>query len=309
MSSFIEDLKNGDFEGLQKHPKSDLHNHAPYSCTVEYLIANGIDIPDTTSIVDFPSFLNYIRTYIDPLKYDKDKFKILLNGNFINCINSGVKTVSVGIDYKKCIRAFNSDINDFVNFLKQFNYDNLKINWILEISRDSYKEEHRELIKELLSTNYFAGIDLVSTENSVPNSMFKEFYEIANKMDLVTKVHAGEQLGSDYMKECIIDFNPKQIQHGITIVDDKEVIKMAIEKGIVFNICPTSNVVLGYVECIKNHPIKQMVENNLNVTIATDDLLLFNSNINEEYYKLYSNGVLTAEQLDKIRLYGLSAGV
>lgn len=44
-----------------------------------------------------------------------------------------------------------------------------------------------------------------------------------------------------------------------------------------------------------------MVESGLKVTIATDDYLLFNSNINEEYNKLYKEGTLTAEQLDEIR--------
>lgn len=49
-----------------------------------------------------------------------------------------------------------------------------------------------------------------------------------------------------------------------------------------------------------------MVEFGLNVTIATDDLLFFDSDINEEYLKLYREGTLTSEQLDKIRKFGLS---
>ena len=49
-----------------------------------------------------------------------------------------------------------------------------------------------------------------------------------------------------------------------------------------------------------------MVEYGLKVTIATDDLLFFGSDINEEYLKLYKEGTLTVEQLDKIRLFGLS---
>ena len=51
-------------------------------------------------------------------------------------------------------------------------------------------------------------------------------YDIANKNGLTTKVHTGEQLGADYIKQCIIDFNPKQIQHGISIIQDKKVMKL-----------------------------------------------------------------------------------
>ena len=123
---------------------------------------------------------------------------------------------------------------------------------------------------------------------------------------MITKVHAGEQLGADYIKQCINDFNPKQIQHGITIVEDKSVMQLAKERNIVFNVCPTSNLVLNYVSDISSHPIKQMVEFGLNVTIGTDDILFFNSDINDEYLKLYQLKVLSAEQLDKIREFSLT---
>ncbi len=49
-----------------------------------------------------------------------------------------------------------------------------------------------------------------------------------------------------------------------------------------------------------------MVEYGLKVTIGTDDILLFESDINEEYLKLYNAGTLTLDELDSIRLFGLS---
>ena len=193
-----------------------------------------------------------------------------------------------------------------MDFLKSFKYDNLKILWDLGISRDSYKEEYKDIIIKLIKTRFFKGIDLTSTENYFPNSLFKDFYDLANSLNMVTKVHAGEQLGSDYILECIKDFNPKQIQHGIHIIEDENVMTTAKEKNIIFNVCPTSNVILGYAKSIKEHPIKKMVEFGLKVTIGTDDLLFFDSDINEEYIKLYNEGTLTLEQLNGIRLFGLS---
>lgn len=204
------------------------------------------------------------------------------------------------------MRTFNSNIDLFIDFLKSFKYDNLIILWELSISRDSYKDEHKTLIFELINTRYFRGLDLAATENSIPNFKFVDFYELANELKMITRVHAGEQLGAKYIKECIIDFNPKQIQHGIHIIEDDGVMQLAKDKGIVFNVCPTSNVVLGYATSIKNHPIKKMVQFGLNVTIATDDLLFFDSDINDEYLKLYQEGTLTSEQLNKIRNFGLS---
>ena len=300
---FIEGLKENNKEKIVQVEKVDLHNHASYSCNRQYLIKNGINIGDE-KIQDISSLIEYSRKYITPIKAAKEGLSLLLTGTFENCINTGVKFVATNIDFKDCIRTFDSNISSFIEFLNEFRYDSLDIKWILEISRDSYKSEYKELVLRMIESGFFAGIDLVSTENVIPNKEFICFYELANKMGLITKVHAGEQLGSDYIKQCIEDFEPKEIQHGISIVEDINVMQLAKEKNIVFNVCPTSNIVLGYVKNIETHPIKKMCEYGLKITIATDDILYFNSDINDEYLKLYNNSVLTAEKLNEIRKFG-----
>lgn len=298
-------LKNNDTELLAKIPKVDIHNHVVSSCKKSYLIDCGINL-SKDKINNIETLINFSRSYLDPIKKDYNGLKLLLEGTFENCLQTGVVLVFASIDYKECMRTFNSNVNTFIKFLKSFKYNNLTILWDLSISRDSYKEENKSLILKLLNTRFFSGIDLAATENSIPNLNFVDFYKLANKLKMITRVHAGEQLGAEYIKECINDFNPKQIQHGIHIVEDESVMQLAKEKGIVFNVCPTSNIVLGYATSIKDHPIKKMVEFGLNVTIATDDLLFFDSDINEEYLKLYKEGTLTSKQLNRIRNFSLS---
>ena len=71
------------------------------------------------------------------------------------------------------------------------------------------------------------------------------------------------------------------------------------------NIVPSSNVLLGRVSEIKNHPIKELYRAGVDVTINSDDILMFDSDVSKEYLRLYKNKVLTAEELDDIRLNGL----
>ena len=305
MCDFKELLRRNNISELKKIGKVDIHNHAVYSCTKSYLKKMKISI-ENDKIYNIQTLIDFSRKYISPIQLKEDGLRILLEGNFENCINNGVKVVCTEIDYKNCIRTFNSNIEEFISFLKSFKYDNLDIYWNLGISRDSYKEEYKNIIIELLKTGFFSGIDLTSTENIIPNSRFIDFYKIAESIGMYKIVHAGEQLGADYVKQCIVDFNPDQIQHGISIIEDIEVMKLAKERSIIFNVCPTSNVVLGYVKDIKSHPIKKMFEYGLNVTIGTDDLLFFDSNINDEYLKLYNEKVLTEDQLDDIRRFGLN---
>ena len=97
-----------------------------------------------------------------------------------------------------------------------------------------------------------------------------------------------------------------EIHHGINACTSKDTMRFLADNHIQLNVCPSSNVMMGLVKDYKNHPIKILVENGVTVTINTDDLLIFDSTIENEYLLLYRAGTLSAEQLDEIRRIGLS---
>jgi adenosine deaminase len=71
------------------------------------------------------------------------------------------------------------------------------------------------------------------------------------------------------------------------------------------NITPTSNVKLGRVQELKTHPIGELYRSGVDVTLNSDDILIFDSDISKEYLRLYDAETLTADELDDIRLNGL----
>ena len=54
-----------------------------------------------------------------------------------------------------------------------------------------------------------------------------------------------------------------------------------------------------------HHPIRRLYRGGLDVTINSDDVLIFDSDVSKEYLKLFEAGCLNAEELDQIRLNGL----
>ena len=85
------------------------------------------------------------------------------------------------------------------------------------------------------------------------------------------------------------------MQHGIAAVQDENVIEYLIENNIRLNITPSSNVLLGRVSDMAHHPIAQLYHRGVDVTIGSDDVLIFNSDISKEYLRLYQSGCLTKE--------------
>ena len=72
------------------------------------------------------------------------------------------------------------------------------------------------------------------------------------------------------------------------------------------NICPTSNVMLGRVDSLANHPIRTLYDAGVIVTVNTDDVLVFGTSVSEEYVRLHEAGVFSTAELNQIRLNGLT---
>lgn len=103
------------------------------------------------------------------------------------------------------------------------------------------------------------------------------------------------------MEELELD----EVQHGIAAIQDESVVRFLADHHIRLNITPTSNVLLGRVSSMSSHPIGQLYRSGVDVTINSDDVLIFDSDVSKEYLRLYEAGCLSAEELDNIRRGGL----
>ena len=101
------------------------------------------------------------------------------------------------------------------------------------------------------------------------------------------------------------DFPEDEVQHGIAAADDESVIRFLADHKIRLNITPTSNILLGRVADMSMHPIGKLYRSGVDVTINSDDVLIFDSDVSKEYLRLYESQCLTAEELDNIRKNGL----
>ena len=56
---------------------------------------------------------------------------------------------------------------------------------------------------------------------------------------------------------------------------------------------------------MSEHPIGKFYRSGVDVTINSDDVLIFDSDVSKEYLRLYEAECLTAKELDDIRIKGL----
>ena len=153
-----------------------------------------------------------------------------------------------------------------------------------------------------IETGVFRSIDMYAFEHDCEPEAVRWIYEKAGAAGMKLKAHVGEFGGADEVKRTVEVLQLDEVQHGIAAAESTAVMNWLADNRIRLNVCPTSNVMLGAVADLKSHPIRALYDHGVQVTINTDDLMIFGQSVSDEYLNLYRAGVFTADELDAIRL-------
>jgi adenosine deaminase len=162
-------------------------------------------------------------------------------------------------------------------------------------------------LDEIFSHNFFKSVDICGDEFAQPIKKFKKIFNLAKSYGLALKAHVGEFGTAEDIKEAVEELELDEVHHGIRACESKQIVRWLADNKIQLNICPTSNIMLGLVKDYSEHPIRFFYDEGVLVTINTDDLLIFNQTISQEYLNLYKAQLFTVQELNDIREIGLSA--
>jgi len=127
------------------------------------------------------------------------------------------------------------------------------------------------------------GLDLAGRESGYPPDLFLEAFRIARDAGLGITVHAGEDAGPESIREAIEELGATRIGHGVRIVHDPELVLLACDRGVTLEMCPTSNVLTHAVESLDKHPIRELFDAGVRVTVNTDDPTVCGVTLTDEY--------------------------
>lgn len=307
--SFIESLQENLFDNIASFPKSDLHSHAGRGGNVAF-ISNWIGKKIPLPPAKFQSLGDMNQWYIEnircvagntegQIKRWEACFHQAYNDNIailaLSFTTSEIALVGGMETFVSLLTKFNSTISPNTVFMPELTYDRA-------CDVDSAVSE----ADYVLNYGYFKSIDICCNEFAQPIKNFKPLYRKAKKFGLRLKAHVGEFGSADDVMEAVEELELDEVHHGIAAAKSDFIMNWLAKHKIQLNICPTSNVMLNLVDEYKNHPIKALYCAGVPVTINTDDLLIFNQSVSQEFLNLYSAGILNAMELDTIRLNGLS---
>jgi adenosine deaminase len=142
-----------------------------------------------------------------------------------------------------------------------------------------------------------SALDLAGDEVNFPAQPFFSALRTAAAGGLAVTMHAGEWGGPEHVREALEELNVVRIGHGIRILEDPDVVALAVKKQAVFEVCITSNYQTGVVPEIQQHPLARMMAAGLNVTIKSDDPGISRIRLSGEYRLASKELGLTLRQL------------
>jgi aminodeoxyfutalosine deaminase len=127
------------------------------------------------------------------------------------------------------------------------------------------------------------GFGLGGPEVGVERPQFKPVFDRVRAAGLHSVPHAGETTGAQTVWDALEQLGAERIGHGTSSVQDERLVAHLVENRIPLEVCPTSNIATRAVDVLENHPIRQMYDAGVHVTVNSDDPPMFNTTLNREY--------------------------
>ena len=282
-------------------PKIELHLHLEGAIPVFSLwelvqkydkkknVKSERDLEAMFDYKDFSHFLNiwtwkntFLREYEDFAFIATEVVKDLIEQNhkYAEFFFTPLDHVENGIEPQRLLEALHNGIKHYLN--------RITVNFIFDISRNFGPENGMMLLEQMkeMKSHNLVGMGMGGSEHLYPPEPFKDVYEKAKEYGFRTTVHAGEAAGPSSVWGALKHLCPDRIGHGASIIEDADLLNYVKEKRIPIELCPISNVRTGVVKNLREHPIRKYYDNDLNISVNTDDPKMFDTSLENEFTQL-----------------------
>ena len=286
-------------EDLVSLPKAELHVHIEGTLEPELMFElgtrNGVELPfpdvqavrDAYRFTDLQSFLDIYYQGAAVLQ-TRDDFAALMDAYLRRAAADGVVHAEIFFDPQAHTRrgiGFETFMGGFREAMEDARRDlGITSQLILCFLRHLPPEDAVATIEA--AADHLEGVVAVgldSSEVGYPPELFVEAYERARSLGLRAVAHAGEEGPPEYIWSALDDLGVERIDHGVRCLEDPELVDRLRREQVPLTVCPLSNVALKVVDRLADHPLPEMLDAGLLVTINSDDPAYFGGYVGDNY--------------------------
>ncbi|MFN2563793.1 MAG: adenosine deaminase [Gemmatimonadaceae bacterium] len=156
-------------------------------------------------------------------------------------------------------------------------------------------------------TRGVVGFDLAGAEAAYPAAHHARAFAYAHAHGLACTCHAGEGAGAESVREAVHVCGADRLGHAARLAEDASLTDYVGEHRIPLEICLTSNVQTGAAPSYDHHPARQYFDHGLNVVLNTDNRLMSDTTLTDEYALAAEKLGFTLDELCVIALNGFES--
>jgi len=298
-------------------PKAEIHVHLEATITPDlcrkFAQKNNIDLPNdifgNKYAYEWLDFYDFIKKYdlVTSVIHTPEDYKELTYAYLKECASYNVIYVEAMISSthaKLKGMTYDSFIEGVYDASKQAEKDfgivsRYIMNGIRHLGAVSVHNTAVEVIKN--PHPCVVGFGLAGDELHFPPDLFVKTFNMLKDEKFPITVHAGEWDGPENIRNAINMLHPTRLGHGVRSIEDLDLVKEIINKNIVLETCPTSNIATKIYKNYESHPVKKLFELGAKVTVNSDDPPFFNATIQGEYQAMSEIGFSNTDLISMTR--------
>ena len=154
---------------------------------------------------------------------------------------------------------------------------------------------------------HIQSVGLDSSELGHPPEKFAEVYAEARSQGYRPVAHAGEEGPPEYIWGALNTLEVERIDHGVRCLEDDALVQHLVEHQIPLTVCPLSNVRLCVFPEMSQHPLLDMLDRGLNVTVNSDDPPYFGGYLMDNFESLHENLSLDLDQAKRLAVNSINS--
>ncbi len=171
------------------------------------------------------------------------------------------------------------------------------------------------------------GFDIAGEEAGHPPKAHLEAFQLCRRENFSITIHAGEAFGPRSIWQALQYCGAHRIGHGVRLIEDMAIVDAGggdaareatvvklgplaayiRDKRIPLELCPSSNVDTGAVPSLADHPIRHFMQQRFRVTVNTDNRLMSDVTLSEEFRRLSHALALTLDDVEKLTLNAMKS--
>jgi adenosine deaminase len=302
---------------IRKLPKTEMHLHIEGALPLELLRSidpkwNGRKPASWADDFRYPDFESFDRDilgmvmpyYTSPERYHESAklvFRKLRDEQNVRYVEtsfaSGVMEF-VGVDGAATADA-----------IKAAAPEGLEVRVFLGIHHNGYNARTKAFIDECVNWKSLDGVDLHGAETMPMEAWTDVIWAKFRDAGKMTKAHAGEFCGPDFIREVIRRLKVTRIEHGEKASRDPSLLKELRDAGMTLDMCPISNLKLKVVPSLKAHPLRRFFDAGISCTVNTDDPLCFGNTLFDDWQAVATQMGFARHELAELARNGFRAAL